>query len=156
GAAAPAATAATAGTGSGGANGTTGANGRVPHGPPDGHPAPGITTLNPATVPAFHPTDIPPDRTVDRIIALDQFPEAGQGSRYVDDVAALLRDTGIAPIRSHAIVRIARCPGVTTWPIGDRVHIIDGAGAVYVLGDRATAVWRRLTFGHVVSDVIDR
>lgn len=64
------------------------------------------------------------------------------------------RLTGAAmPRDAHDFVAVRRA-GVTTWPIGGRVHVIAGSGEVYALGDQAGEVWRSVVFGRSLSQVI--
>lgn len=70
------------------------------------------------------------------------------------DLAARL--TGAAMPRDADGYVAVRRAGVTTWPIGGRVHVIAGSGEVFALGDRAGEVWRSVVFGRSLSEVIAR
>ncbi|MFI1461101.1 AMP-binding protein [Nocardia carnea] len=50
-------------------------------------------------------------------------------------------------------VLFARIPGVTTWQIGDRVHVLRGDGSVFVLGADAARVWRSVVFRRPVAAI---
>ncbi|GAA5068870.1 AMP-binding protein [Nocardia callitridis] len=55
----------------------------------------------------------------------------------------------------HQIV-FARVPGVTTWSIGGRVHVLRGEREVFVLSDNGARAWRSVVFRHSVADVLAR
>ncbi|MFX0579639.1 AMP-binding protein [Nocardia nepalensis] len=50
----------------------------------------------------------------------------------------------------------ARRPGVTTWTIGGRVHVIRDDRDVFALSDRAARAWRSVVFRHSLRDVLAR
>ncbi|UGT61216.1 AMP-binding protein [Nocardia asteroides] len=52
-------------------------------------------------------------------------------------------------------LRFARRPGVTTWQIGDRVHVLRGDD-VFVLADEAARAWRSVVFRRPVAAVLER
>ncbi|WP_330253223.1 AMP-binding protein [Nocardia sp. NBC_00565] len=55
----------------------------------------------------------------------------------------------------HEIL-FARRPGVTTWTIGGRVHVIRDDRDVFALSDRAARAWRSVVFRHSLRDVLAR
>ncbi|MEV0294031.1 AMP-binding protein [Nocardia sp. NPDC050710] len=55
----------------------------------------------------------------------------------------------------HGVV-FARRPGVTTWSIGGRVHVLRDDHDVFVLSDEAARAWRSVVFRHSVRDVLAR
>ncbi|MFD6161584.1 AMP-binding protein [Nocardia sp. NPDC060256] len=50
----------------------------------------------------------------------------------------------------------ARVPGVTTWAIGQRVHVIRGDSDVFVLSDSGARAWRSVVFRHSLAAVLGR
>lgn len=50
-------------------------------------------------------------------------------------------------------VLFARVPEVTTWKIGQRLHVIRGDRDVFALSDRAARAWRSVVFRHSVGAV---
>lgn len=66
---------------------------------------------------------------------------------YVEQVGAFLRDVGIRNCQAGAgRAVLKRCPGVTTWQIGSRVHILRDGRDVFALSRAAAQVWRSLVF----------
>jgi acyl-CoA synthetase (AMP-forming)/AMP-acid ligase II len=53
-------------------------------------------------------------------------------------------------------VLFARRPGVTTWTIGGRVHVIRDDRDVFALSDSAARAWKSVVFRHSVRDVLAR
>lgn len=53
-------------------------------------------------------------------------------------------------------LRLARVPGVTTWTIGSRVHVVRGVRDVFVLSDPAAQAWRQMVFRRPVLEICDR
>lgn len=53
-------------------------------------------------------------------------------------------------------ILFARVPGVTTWAIGDRVHVIRGDSDVFVLSDSGARAWRSVVFRHSLAAVLAR
>lgn len=49
---------------------------------------------------------------------------------------------------------VARRPGVTSWTIGTRVHVIRAKSDVFVLGDEAAEVWRHVVFGSSIRELV--
>ncbi|QLY33310.1 AMP-binding protein [Nocardia huaxiensis] len=53
-------------------------------------------------------------------------------------------------------VLFARRPGVTTWSLGGRVHVLRADSEVFVLSEKAGRAWRSVVFRHSVRDVLAR
>ncbi|MFD0654541.1 hypothetical protein ACFQ2Y_44765 [Streptomyces malaysiensis subsp. malaysiensis] len=51
-------------------------------------------------------------------------------------------------------ITVARAGGVTTWPAGDRVHVVRDKQDVFVLGDGAARAWRSVVFGRPLRSVL--
>lgn len=69
--------------------------------------------------------------------------------KHAIELAGTLGVTGVSPNADQA--RFARVPGVTTWSIGQRVHVIRDE-SVFVLSDSAAAAWRSVVFGRPVCE----
>ncbi|MFC0431997.1 nucleotidyltransferase domain-containing protein [Kutzneria buriramensis] len=52
-------------------------------------------------------------------------------------------------------VRLRRVPDVTTWPIGDRVHVLRDGVDVFAFDDGAGEVWRSIVFDRAPADGVD-
>ncbi|WP_069167595.1 AMP-binding protein [Nocardia altamirensis] len=70
------------------------------------------------------------------------------------DLATALGVTDVADDPDQIL--FARVPGVTTWTIGDRLHVIRGDSDVFALSDRAAAAWRSVVFRHSLAAVLAR
>lgn len=76
---------------------------------------------------------------------------------HVRECLGLIAEFGVGGCSSDtAMVRLDRPIGVTTWPLGDRVHVLRGRSDVFVLGAGAARVWRSLVFGVPVPEVARR
>ncbi|MFB8277055.1 AMP-binding protein [Nocardia colli] len=53
-------------------------------------------------------------------------------------------------------ILFARRPQVTTWNIGQRVHVIRGDSDVFVLSDNGARAWRSVVFRHSLAAVMSR
>ncbi|MFI6046545.1 AMP-binding protein [Nocardia sp. NPDC051321] len=53
-------------------------------------------------------------------------------------------------------ILFARVPGVTTWAIGERVHVIRGDSDVFVLSGSGARAWRSVVFRHSLAAVLAR
>jgi hypothetical protein len=53
------------------------------------------------------------------------------------------------------LLTVGRVTDVTTWPVGDRVHVVRDRREVFVLGERAGRVWRSLVPGRPLPAVLD-
>ncbi|WP_433662897.1 AMP-binding protein [Nocardia sp. CA-128927] len=72
-------------------------------------------------------------------------------------VLELATDLGVAGVEDDADqLLFARVPGVTTWAIGQRVHVIRGDSDVFVLSDSGTRAWRSVVFRHSLAAVLAR
>ncbi|ADG97802.1 AMP-dependent synthetase and ligase [Segniliparus rotundus DSM 44985] len=70
----------------------------------------------------------------------------------LDAVLSLAEEFGVTDVANDSsLVRLARVPGVTTWPIGGVVHVLRGDD-VFVLSDEAALAWRAVVFGRPVSE----
>lgn len=78
----------------------------------------------------------------------------------VGDVSAcvdLAEDFGVTGCRPEpGGVRLRRVPDVTTWPIGDRVHVLRDGADVFALDEHAGRVWRSIVFDRPPADGADR
>jgi predicted nucleotidyltransferase len=78
----------------------------------------------------------------------------------VDSLAECVRlakDFGVGRCQTvPGRVLLRQLPGVTTWPIGDRVHVVRDRDDVFVLDDHAGQVWRSIVFGHPPEETADR
>ncbi|SFQ95833.1 hypothetical protein SAMN04488564_101157 [Lentzea waywayandensis] len=113
------------------------------------------------------------DRQFDRLAAGGD----GEAARLRDRLAVLRKGHdsvgGIEPaIAAHAELvadfGVHGCPadadqvllglraGVTTWPIGDRLHVVRGRADVFVLAAPAGRAWRSIAPGRPVAEVIRR
>ncbi|MBL1074559.1 AMP-binding protein [Nocardia sp. 2] len=70
------------------------------------------------------------------------------------DLAFALGVTDVAD-DAHQLL-FARKPGVTTWSLGGRVHVLRSDSEVFVLSERAAKAWRSVVFRHSVRDVLAR
>ncbi|NLG54739.1 MAG: aminopeptidase, partial [Rhodococcus sp.] len=69
----------------------------------------------------------------------------------LEDYLDLAADLGVPRINpDSAQARFARVPGVTTWALGSRLHVLRGSD-VFVLSDEAAAAWRSVVFGRPVD-----
>jgi len=69
-------------------------------------------------------------------------------------LAADLGVRGVARIPERIVVD--RVPDVTTWQIGEQVHVLRDRRDVFVLGAEAAAVWRSVVCGRRLPDVLAR
>jgi hypothetical protein len=51
-------------------------------------------------------------------------------------------------------ILVRRVDDVTTWPVGDCVHVIRDRGEVFVLDDAAGKLWRAIVFGRPLADLL--
>lgn len=61
---------------------------------------------------------------------------------------------GITPAGQQ--ITVERAPGVTTWPIGERVHVVRDKRDVFVFGDQVGRTWQSVVFGRPLVDVLSR
>lgn len=88
------------------------------------------------------------DPLVDRYRAVD-------AATSLDDILQLAHELGVAetPDDPHQ-VQLQRAPGVTTWPIDGRLHVLRGQD-VFVLSDAAAIAWRSVVFGRSLREVLE-
>jgi hypothetical protein len=68
-------------------------------------------------------------------------------SRQLQLSLDLLTRFGITAATTElAHIHLIGAPGVTTWQIGDRIHVLRGRADVFVLGRRAGDAWRSVVF----------
>lgn len=70
------------------------------------------------------------------------------------DFAAQLGVDGVSDDPDRVL--FARLPGVTTWQIGDRVHVLRGDSEVFVLSGPAARAWRSVVFRRSIVATLDR
>jgi hypothetical protein len=59
----------------------------------------------------------------------------------------LLRRFGVdAAATDPARIHLSGAPGVTSWQIGDRIHVVRGRADIFALGSRAGGTWRSMVF----------
>ncbi|MEV0031337.1 AMP-binding protein [Nocardia sp. NPDC050793] len=68
----------------------------------------------------------------------------------------LVTDLGIERSDDPHRILFARRPGVTTWTIGGRVHVVRDDRDVFALSDDAARAWRSVVFKHSLRDVLGR
>ncbi|NEW46028.1 AMP-binding protein [Nocardia cyriacigeorgica] len=74
-----------------------------------------------------------------------------------DQVLELAADLGVTDVTDDADqILFARVPGVTTWKIGERIHVIRGDEDVFVLSERGGRAWRSVVFRHSLAAVLGR
>ncbi|WP_406272012.1 AMP-binding protein [Nocardia sp. NBC_00881] len=74
-----------------------------------------------------------------------------------EQVLELAADLGVAePVDDPQRILFARVPGVTTWTIGSRIHVLRGDSDVFALSDSGAPAWRSVVFRHSLADVLAR
>ncbi|MFC8528036.1 AMP-binding protein [Nocardia sp. NPDC057227] len=74
----------------------------------------------------------------------------------VTELLAFAAELGVDSVPDDpARLLFARRPGVTTWQIGDRVHVLRGDD-VFVLADDAARAWRSVVFRRPVPVLLER
>ncbi|GAB3132623.1 hypothetical protein GCM10027289_21120 [Tsukamurella serpentis] len=68
-------------------------------------------------------------------------------------LADLLGDAADGAWQDCASVRLARVPGVTTWEVGGRVHVIRGGEDVFALSEDAARSWRTVVFRRPLAQI---
>ncbi|KAA0024857.1 AMP-binding protein [Antrihabitans cavernicola] len=95
------------------------------------------------------------DELIDRYYALDS--ALADETNVLDAAIELAIAFGVESVANDAnLVRFARAPGVTTWPIGSRLHVMRGDSDIFVLSDAAAVAWRSVVFGRSVAEILDR
>jgi hypothetical protein len=75
---------------------------------------------------------------------------------YLGECLKLVLDFGVVGWeKAGERVRLARRPGVTTWQLGDRLHVVRDRRDVFVLGATAARAWRAVLFGVPLLRVLD-
>ncbi len=98
---------------------------------------------------------------LDRIGAdplIDRYRELTESTQVAwEQVRDLAVALGVPEIAAdpHQIL-FARRPGVTTWTIGGRIHVIRDVRDVFALSDSAARSWRSVVFRHSLRDVLGR
>ncbi len=69
-------------------------------------------------------------------------------------VSASCTTSGCADVRTrHKKLLVDRTSDVTTWRIGDRVHLVRNKEDVFVLGQAAAVVWRHMVWQRPVATI---
>ncbi|MGY0070504.1 hypothetical protein ACWZEH_27730 [Streptomyces sp. QTS137] len=73
----------------------------------------------------------------------------------VDACLAFAAELGVTGV-PHRPERLAveRRPGVTTWQVVERVHVVRGRSDVFAFGERAGRVWRSLVLGRPLPEAL--
>lgn len=89
--------------------------------------------------------------------ALERLTRSGaDAAAHVPDVLALARTLGVTEAGDEpGRLVVQRVRGVTSWTMGERVHIVRGDTDVFVLSPDAGAVWRSVVFGRALPDIVD-
>ncbi|RDI54350.1 AMP-binding protein [Nocardia mexicana] len=78
-------------------------------------------------------------------------------SASLSEILALAAEFGVVDVADDPEqVVLARVPGVTTWGIGERVHVIRGDSDVFVLSERGGRAWRSVVLRRSVAEVLER
>ncbi|MEU6560282.1 AMP-binding protein [Nocardia nova] len=104
-------------------------------------------------------------RQLDRIVAggdaesvrlVDAYRES-PGSAAVSEICALADEFGIGDVADDPDrVLVTRRDGVTTWPIGERIHVIRDDRDVFALSEQGAAAWRAVVARKSVADLLGR
>ena len=79
--------------------------------------------------------------------------ESGCGG-LLDEVVDLAASLGVpSVVNDPHQVRLARVPGVTTWPIGARLHVVRDDRDVFALSEDGARAWRSVVFGRSLGEV---
>jgi hypothetical protein len=91
----------------------------------------------------------------DRFEALHSRRRITDPQEYVTQCLSYARGLGLAGLeRVPERLHLGRMPGVTSWPVRDRVHVIRDRRNVFVLGETAGRVWRSVVFGQPLAEVV--
>jgi hypothetical protein len=90
------------------------------------------------------------DRAGDPVVAVRywELDESGGLASRVTFAAELGVEVGDGEIT------VENAPGVTTWPVGERVHVVRDRRDVFALGAEAAQVWRTVVFGRSVAQTV--
>jgi predicted nucleotidyltransferase len=99
----------------------------------------------------------PDDALTERILALETASRANlEPANYLRDVFVLLRSLGLNDSDfDRRRLRLRKVKAVTTWQLGERIHLLKGRSELFALTDDAGRIWRRLEFGARLLDVVD-
>jgi hypothetical protein len=76
--------------------------------------------------------------------------------KYVREVLEILPNLGVNSDKFDAnYLHLQKVAGVTTWQIGSRLHVVSADHGIFVLGRKATKVWRCLTFGRPLPEILE-
>jgi hypothetical protein len=77
--------------------------------------------------------------------------------RVIAEHAELVADFGVDGCPADPeLVLLGLRAGVTTWPIGDRLHVVRGGTDVFVLAAAAGRAWRSIAPGRAAAEVLKR
>nr|WP_280401159.1 AMP-binding protein [Nocardia carnea] len=76
------------------------------------------------------------------------------GLGQVLEFAAELGAAGVSDDPDRVL--LARAPGITTWRIGEQVHVLRGDSEVFVLAEDAARAWRSVVFRRSLVAILDR
>jgi acyl-CoA synthetase (AMP-forming)/AMP-acid ligase II len=80
---------------------------------------------------------------------------AGGTVDLVDEAIAAAGEFGVTDVANDpAAVMFARAPGVTTWPIGQVLHVIRGDQDVFALTGEAATAWRTIVFSRPITEAV--
>ncbi|MDM4722002.1 hypothetical protein QTQ03_21310 [Micromonospora sp. WMMA1363] len=81
-------------------------------------------------------------------------PDAGGQTEHTRDCIRLVAELGVPGCAEDPQrLVVARAPAVTTWQIDDQVHLVRDRRDVFVLGDAARRVWRRVVWGRPLAEL---
>jgi hypothetical protein len=98
---------------------------------------------------------IGPSDLTDRYWRLETLAASGlTAPRYVTACIELAADLGISGCEDQPeLLTVERVNGVTTWPTGERVHVVRAKQDVFALGETAADAWRSVVFGRPLPAV---
>lgn len=92
----------------------------------------------------------------DRYSALDAALAEGdvdQTAELLQPAISLAGELGVeGVINDPSLVTLVRMPGVTSWPIGDTLHVLRDDD-VFAFSDEAARMWRTVVFGRPVCEI---
>ncbi|RDI44944.1 AMP-binding protein [Nocardia mexicana] len=74
----------------------------------------------------------------------------------LDDILAFGTELGVPVVNDPKQVVLARIPKVTTWQIGDQVHVVRNDAEVFALSPTAGRVWRSVVFGRSLAELLGK
>jgi hypothetical protein len=98
----------------------------------------------------------PDDPLTERILALETASRADQPpANYLLQLFALLRSLGLDDADfDRRCLRLRKARAVTTWQLGERIHLLKNKSELFGLTDAAGEIWRTLQFGAPLLDVV--